>query len=589
MTAKKINVEDKVHTITPNFRQVDVFGGYTAAAGSAFINSGNLPARFQGKAMVCEPTMKTISLMDVQPDGAGYVAKDGFNLVASTDEWMSPVFSEVGPDGAIWFSDWQNYIIQHNPTPSYERGGYAAKTGVGGAHENPLRDHARGRIYRVVWDKATKPAITSLKGASTAQLTAALGDDNQFWRLTAQRLLVEGKRVEAAPELKQAVTNGPAIKAIHSLWALQGLGKLDDDTHRAALLHKDAMVRRNATRALGSDDRAQKLFFSAGVVSDPNPNTKLAGLVKLAEFTTTKNIQTVVGSLAKNTSLKSDEWLSDAVRLLAKKHHTEVYREGPNLLPNPGFEELGTDGFPVGWKRRDYGNQAKAGEAEWAVVKGSDQKHGGEAAMRVIARTKSNGPVDTSFFADVVLKPNTDYRLSAWIKGHALRNGKVSLNDHIGRAETDKVTRESDWVEVETIFNSRDRKTASINILFVAQGGDGYFDDVKLAELLPLEDSTKVLVGDAKRGDEIFHHHAAACILCHSLKGEGSTVGPALDGIATRKDAAYIKQSLLEPSAVLAQGFENLGVSPMPPMGDIFNAQELLDIGVSPDIEISGC
>jgi hypothetical protein len=62
------------------------------------------------------------------------------------------------------------------------------------------------------------------------------------------------------------------------------------------------------------------------------------------------------------------------------------------------------------------------------------------------------------------------------------------------------------------------------------------------------------------------------------LKGEGSTVGPALDGIATRKDAAYIKQSLLEPSAVLAQGFENLGVSPMPPMGDIFNAQELLDI-----------
>jgi len=578
MTAKKINVEDKVHTITPNFRQVDVFGGYTAAAGSAFIYSANLPARLQGKAMVCEPTMKVITLMDVQPDGAGYVAKDGFNLVASTDEWMSPVFSEVGPDGAIWFSDWQNYIIQHNPTPSYERGGYTAKTGVGGAHENPLRDHARGRIYRVVWDKATKPAVTSLKGASTTQLTAALGSDSQFWRLTAQRLLVEGKRVEAAVELKQAVTNGPAIKAIHSLWALQGLGKLDDDTHRAALLHKDAMVRRNATRALGNDERAQKLFFSAGVVSDPNPNTKLAGLVKLAEFTTTKNIQTVVGSLAKNTSLKSDEWLNDAVRLLAKKHHTEVYREGPNLLPNPGFEELGTDGFPVGWKRRDYTSPAKAGEAEWAVVKGGDMKHGGETAMRVIARTKGNGPVDTSFFADVELKPNTDYRLSAWIKGHALRNGKVSLNDHIGRAETDKVTKESDWVEVETIFNSREKTKSSINILFVASGGDGYFDDVKLAELLPLEDSTKIVAGDAKRGDEIFHHHAAACILCHSLKGEGSTVGPPLDGIATRKDAAYIKQSLLEPSAVLAPGYEKLELSPMPPMGDIFNAQELLDI-----------
>lgn len=45
MTAKKINVEEQAHAITPNFRQVDVFGGYTAAAGTAFIYSANLPAR----------------------------------------------------------------------------------------------------------------------------------------------------------------------------------------------------------------------------------------------------------------------------------------------------------------------------------------------------------------------------------------------------------------------------------------------------------------------------------------------------------------------------------------------------------------
>src|SRR5262249_13915677 len=118
MTAKRINTEDRVHAITPNYRQVDVFGGYTAATGSAFIYSANMPPRLQGKAMVCEPTMKVISLMDVQPSGAGYVARDGFNLVASSDEWMSPVFAEVGPDGAVWFADWQNFITQHNPTPS---------------------------------------------------------------------------------------------------------------------------------------------------------------------------------------------------------------------------------------------------------------------------------------------------------------------------------------------------------------------------------------------------------------------------------------------------------------------------------------
>src|SRR5207248_8805994 len=140
-----------------------------------------------------------------QPQGAGYVAKDAFNLLASSDEWTSPVFADVGPDGAVWVADWQNFIIQHNPTPSRANGGYDAKTGPGGAHENPLRDHARGRIYRVVWDKARQPAIKSLKNATASELVSALGSDNQFWRLTAQRLLVQGQKIEAAGSLRKGV------------------------------------------------------------------------------------------------------------------------------------------------------------------------------------------------------------------------------------------------------------------------------------------------------------------------------------------------------------------------------------------------
>ncbi|MBC8002694.1 MAG: c-type cytochrome [Opitutaceae bacterium] len=421
MSAKKINIEDKVHTITPSFRQVDVMGGYTAAAGSAFIYSDNLPARLQGRAMICEPTMKTISLMNVQPTGAGYVARDGFNLVASSDEWMSPVFAEVGPDGAVWFADWQNFIIQHNPTPSVQRGGYAAKTGPGGAHENPLRDHARGRIYRVVWDQAKKPVVTSLQGAATPQLVKALDSGVQFWRLTAQRLLVEQKKVDAVNSLKQMITSkATSVGAIHALWTLQGLGQLDDATHKAALLAKDPALRRNATRALGSDDRAKSLFFSAGVVSDPDPVTRLAALVKLAEFPSTREIQSMVASLTKNPALASDLWLAEATSLLGKIHKSD-------LLPT---EE------PAG----------------------------------------------------------------------------------------------------------------------------------------------KEVVGVAKRGEDIFFNHTARCVLCHMLKGQGSTVGPALDGIASRQNATYIKESLLEPSKVLAKGFEGTGLSPMPPMGDIFSPQELADV-----------
>ncbi len=562
--------------ITPNYRQVDVFGGYTAAAGSAFVYSKSLPARFQGRALVCEPTMKLVALLDVQPEGAGYKALSQGNIFASSDEWTSPVYAEVGPDGAIWVADWQNFIIQHNPTPSEERGGYKATTGVGGAHENPLRDHLRGRIYRIVsqTSRTTQAAVpVALDSGSAAGLVAGLASDVQYNRLNAQRLLVEGKKQDAVPALKKLVlANSGEIAAVHALWALSGLGALDEATHRSALYAGDARLRRNAVRALAEDQTAQNLFHGSGVVADRDAHTRLAALVKLAAFPTTPQIQTLVRGLMSDPQIKADEWLREAVRVLAKRHQTNIYTDGPNLLPNPGLEKLGTEGLPEGWTRRDYNAKSGPASAFWESVSGAKASHSGERAFRV----KAEENVDTSFFADVPLKPNTEYRLSVWTRGKGIR-GKVSMNDHIGRSETERLTKDGDWTQLEVVFNSGARTKGSFNLLFVGKG-EAVFDDASLVELTPIGDAAP-LAGDVARGEAIFSKHpTAACILCHALKGQGSTVGPALDGLAARKDAAYIRQSLLEPNAVLAQGFEYLKVSPMPAMGLILSAQEIEDV-----------
>lgn len=558
MTAKKINVVDTCHTITPNFRQVDVFGGYTSAAGSNFVYSNALPKRFQGMAMVCEPTMKVVSLMDVQSDGAGWKAVDAYNIYASSDEWNSPVHAEIGPDGALWVADFENFIIQHNPTPSVERGGFVGTTGVGGAHENDLRDHSRGRIYRVYAKgpspRAEKPSLT----ASTLE-----------GRLTAQRRLVDRSDPSDQTDLKkQAADNA------HALWALQGLGQLDEATHKAALLAKDANLRRNAVRALGSDAKAQALLFGSGTFNDADLHTRLAAFVKLAEFPTTEEIKTLVKKLAADPVVKGDEWLAEAAKLLGKKHGALNYKEGPNLLPNPSFETLAADKLPEGWKRRDYGNKPGNPGAEWTIVSGEGKTHTGNNSFRVITRADA----DTSFFADAELKPNTEYKLSAWIKTHGFR-GKASMNDHIGRAETGKILRTQDWTEVEVVFNSRTRPKASLNLLHVGKG-DTYFDDVSLVEMIPeAEDDASKLAGDVKRGETIFWTHpVAACKNCHMLKGQGSAVGPALDGIAERKDTAYIEESLVNPNAKLADGYTATPISPMPPMNLILKPQEYADV-----------
>ena len=68
--------------------------------------------------------------------------------------------------------------------------------------------------------------------------------------------------------------------------------------------------------------------------------------------------------------------------------------------------------------------------------------------------------------------------------------------------------------------------------------------------------------GDAKAGRELFAEKAeVACFRCHAVAKQGGDVGPDLAGVATRHDRAYLLQSILDPNAEIAQGYENLLVT----------------------------
>jgi mono/diheme cytochrome c family protein len=156
------------------------------------------------------------------------------------------------------------------------------------------------------------------------------------------------------------------------------------------------------------------------------------------------------------------------------------------------------------------------------------------------------------------------------------------LNVHGTQFQTDAISGNGEWTQIETTFNSGQRTSVSVNVLFGGYGqsrGEAWFDDVRLSELVPAPSEDKPLAGDVKRGEELFFKHpAVACVLCHTLKGQGSTVGPPLDGIASRATPEFINESLLEPAKVLSKGYEALGASPMPPLGLVLKPQELEDI-----------
>jgi nitric oxide reductase subunit C len=54
-------------------------------------------------------------------------------------------------------------------------------------------------------------------------------------------------------------------------------------------------------------------------------------------------------------------------------------------------------------------------------------------------------------------------------------------------------------------------------------------------------------LAEAANRPQIFNQ---LCLACHALGGQGGNVGPVLDGVGSRRDAAYIQSWLQDPMAV---------------------------------------
>src|SRR5207302_9832648 len=117
------------------------------------------------------------------PHGATFVARRGdagCEFLASTDNWFRPVNLTIGPDGALYVVDFYREVIE---TPLSLPDDIKQKLN--------LESRGRGRIWRIVPDGTRVRKKPNLRKASSRELVAHLDDPNPWWRLTAQRLLIE--------------------------------------------------------------------------------------------------------------------------------------------------------------------------------------------------------------------------------------------------------------------------------------------------------------------------------------------------------------------------------------------------------------
>jgi putative membrane-bound dehydrogenase-like protein len=310
--------------ITGNVRQVDWHGGFTAGAGHALYTARNYPREYWNRtAFVCEPTGHLIATFVLRPDGAGFKSKNSWNLAASDDEWSSPIQAEVGPDGNVWFIDWYNYIVQHNPTPA------GFQTGKGAAYETPLRDKKHGRIYRLMYagqaSSLSRPAAPTRAGETPTpqSLVALLKSPNMQQRLLAQRLLVERGDKSVVPALVEIAKDqtvdsiGLNTAAIHALGTLAGLGALDTKLRAAELKHPSPGIRRVACQLLSSGDEARDALLASGALNDRDVQVRLQAILALARCQPSPNAAAAVVLTFADSGVQGDKILLDAATAAA--------------------------------------------------------------------------------------------------------------------------------------------------------------------------------------------------------------------------------------------------------------------------------
>src|SRR3954469_9773700 len=83
--------------------------------------------------VTCDFRAHRVVRFAIDEQGAGYVTKELPDVMRSTNVTFRPIDVKLGPDGAIYISDWSNPIIQHGEVD----------------FRDPRRDHEHGRIWRM--------------------------------------------------------------------------------------------------------------------------------------------------------------------------------------------------------------------------------------------------------------------------------------------------------------------------------------------------------------------------------------------------------------------------------------------------------
>jgi len=242
----------------------DFQGGHVTVGGIVYQGDA-LPESFRGKYIAGDLLGHGVRWHNIVPWGSTVKTENGGELVAANDPWFATTDVMMGPDGAIYVSDWHDARTAH-PDPDADW------------------DRSNGRIFRIAPRGTPGAKPFDLSKMSERELYDLHRHPSQWYVRRARQELVrrfKGVQSPAANELManfhaDAVTGTDEVAAVEALWSLNLLGGFNEEAAMELLASPHAAVRWWTLRLLGDKgDLSEELAHRLDGFAEQEPKVEV--------------------------------------------------------------------------------------------------------------------------------------------------------------------------------------------------------------------------------------------------------------------------------------------------------------------------
>jgi putative heme-binding domain-containing protein len=296
--------------------------------GVEILSSSHFPEEFRSNLVVTN-CIGFLGLLryKIEPEGSTLKGTELEPFLTSTDPNFRPVDVKTGPDGAIYFIDWQNPIIghmQHNL-------------------RDPSRDATHGRVYRVTHADGAKVKPAKVSGQPVEALLALLKSPDDRVRSRAKIELGARNTTEVIAAVKAwdaaLVKSDPEYDHDHleALWVHQYHDTVDVELLKSNLAAKTPEARAAAVRVLlaWADRVPQGQLMLLQLAEDPSPRVRLEAVKAASYFRVPEAIEVVLVAQQSTTDAAMDYECRETMKSLDPIVQTAVASGKPVRFATP--------------------------------------------------------------------------------------------------------------------------------------------------------------------------------------------------------------------------------------------------------------